>query len=399
MFITLGDGDFTWSLDLGRYLCSTDQFGRRKRKLIATGIDSVEQVELKYLNSPCIFRELKHLQHASDELFSIELHHGINAICSDDKQLLCGKGQIVIFNHPHLGTEDAVLHSQFLCHLFQSVAQFWLLPTGVFYLTLIKDQFERWNCEDAARRHGMEIRHRYTFISAPSVVSEPRYEQRRHQTGKSFASKSQGSETFLFVHKRKEMDASNDNMWIPCLPWFGANCENENNDSFSCNVCGKMFREKRSLKNHTLSKHGIKTCLTKKIKEPDNAAETFECLSCQICEASLGDMRSFETVEALQDHVKAKHDALHTTISSQFSSKNKIYHNSLKTFLFGECSVCGKRFSDVKECQSHMEAFIPKEIGGVSDETDTFICAFCTKTFPQQRAQLQHENSCSQRIK
>jgi hypothetical protein len=37
----------------------------------------------------------------------------------------------MIFNHPHLGTEDALLHSRFLTHLFHTSTGRWVKPDGV----------------------------------------------------------------------------------------------------------------------------------------------------------------------------------------------------------------------------------------------------------------------------
>ena len=50
----------------------------------------------------------------------------------------------VIFNHPHLGVEDAARHAHFLSHLFHSVVNGWMERDGRFFLTLAAGQWERW---------------------------------------------------------------------------------------------------------------------------------------------------------------------------------------------------------------------------------------------------------------
>ena len=128
---------------------------------------------------------------------------------------------VVIFNHPHLGIEDAVLHKRFLAHLFYSVATYWLSSPSfsfgaaslrsqsaapekkkitnnnksVFYLTLAAGQWERWKGRESAQRHGLILLHRCPF--QPPILpfasnnnnnsKQAYYQLRRHQTGKSFA--------------------------------------------------------------------------------------------------------------------------------------------------------------------------------------------------------------------
>jgi Domain of unknown function (DUF2431)/Zinc finger, C2H2 type len=354
IFITLGDGDFTWSLDFGRYLLATTTT-RTNCRLIATGIDSLEEVAYKYRHySTLVEREWQRLQQqaattsAATIKFTVEKRHGINALV-DPSSLHSNTtgippGHVVFFHHPHLGTENAALHAQFLSHLLHAVAQYWLrrrrrrrpahrLPPpsssstpncSIFYLTLVEGQWERWNGPQAARRHGMVLIERLTFVPTPVLVADAPYdhdnhkqntgntvttmstttlyyEHRRHQTGKSFAARAKGgSETLAFVRQQDVDSESSGRLSIGLvgdqisLPWFvpksnGTRTAEDQPDGslpgvvdesskpsspwplpFPCQYCPKSFREARSLTNHVKSKHLSATDTTRSKTSLDN---------------------------------------------------------------------------------------------------------------------------------
>lgn len=402
VFLTLGDGDFTWSLDLARYLASSNGFRWRKRRLrlIASGIDKLEVLRQKYRNADCVLREIERLREKSDESLTVEVQHGINAIVARESSVSSlSKAHVVIFNHPHLGTEDAALHSQFLCHLFHSVSHFWLVESGVFHLTLVKGQFDRWDCEQAAVRHRMELLDRCPFDPNPLLITYPVYQHRRHQTGKSFASKTMGSETVTYV-RQVDKTANREKLTLHKLPWFSVDDktmdrEIEEQMPFTCPCCSKSFREERSLKNHVKSKHFIAS-QDKKRKRHD-AVENIH-LTCSYCH-STPEPRAFSSSEALQDHIRAKHDAIHTMIAPDWSQTTKNLDRattSAEPRNFGECSVCGQIFVNERGEAEHIAAFHPSETQS-GTHAATLQCRFCLKFFRQKRSQLQHENFCPSR--
>jgi len=204
----LGDGDFSYSLDLARFLRSyhanpqhyhttstssnssnlpkTNKIDKSYKiwpfldrstsiHLIATGIDTYEELSKKYKDSDSILGKLKSMETAaiseppckkpkidnkiilpqSSSTFSVSIQHSINAIqpptlgslhmTKEDvkisSSILVGmpkKYHIVIFNHPHLGTEDARMHQRFLSHFFHSCLHVWLSKGGVLHLTLVR---------------------------------------------------------------------------------------------------------------------------------------------------------------------------------------------------------------------------------------------------------------------
>jgi hypothetical protein len=91
----------------------------------------------------------------------------------------------VIFNHPHLGTEDALLHSRFLAHLFHALTGRWMKPDGgLLHPTLVIEQCKRWRCLEWADRHGLVLIQRGKFIPPllllllppPKIMRMPRGE-------------------------------------------------------------------------------------------------------------------------------------------------------------------------------------------------------------------------------
>ena len=270
-YLTLGDGDFSYSLDLCRFLRSyasleyfkaeqhnnyNDNSSNSSNKqdhtqynfnIICSGIDSLEELQHKYRDAPFTLKKLKSLNGPVPKIItsnkiggemidpelvslsktstptsiptlSIAAHHCVNAIMVTDSQkaklpipssILSLKPEPalpkncqfkhVIFNHPHIGSEDAARHGRFLSHFFYSAKHFWMAkkktkcitktkkqlqkgeePTateevekvkgtaGVLHLTLVKGQFERWNCQNAANKHGLVVLHRGPFKPPPS---------------------------------------------------------------------------------------------------------------------------------------------------------------------------------------------------------------------------------------
>jgi Domain of unknown function (DUF2431) len=390
VFLTLGDGDLTWSLDLGRFLASSEVFRQHNVRLVASGIDSLESRSQKYRDSNFTIRELKRLNGTSGNRLQVDVCHEVNAIVHQSSLSSSKyKGHFVIFNHPHLGTENAELHGKFLSHLFYSVNKFWLAPSGLFYLTLANGQYDRWKCSDAAERNGMEVVERAVFDSAPLLISNPVYEHRRHQSGKSFASRTLGSETFTFALKS---DVENPFLRSIRLPWFcsdldknAINSRPEAQFSFVCSFCSKEFSEDRSLRNHIVSVHSQRKRGRSDIINP-NVPQSFLCIKCNI--HSTG--RHFATFEALQDHVRAKHDGIHDTISPDWKT-TRIVSAPEPSANYGKCEICQHMFEYPQDETLHLSMFLPSDDGA---EVVSFHCSFCMRSFRQRRSKLQHENFC-----
>jgi len=336
-YLLLGDGDFTYSLDLCRYIASlSHQTSNATDETVVysvtcTGVDTIEELRCKYKDADFVLKNIRQCSNhddvsgESENEGSIKLTtrilHGINAVQAEDCKNNGDDTQQqssplrhfdhVMFHHPHLGKEDAQLHSRFLHHLFYAADKRWLKHKndvscdtrnsnnetssgGLLYLTLVNGQCARWKCIEAAKKHGFVLLRRSPFNPPPAVASNTTtyYQLRRHQSGKSFAKRRRmqqqshekkhayglsdnDSETLVFGRVCEyEHLASDDKNYtsndeqhhrIGLLPWESNNTplitpinqtnRPSNSSLFPCLYCTKTFSEERSLKNHMLNTH------------------------------------------------------------------------------------------------------------------------------------------------
>ncbi|KAL9181836.1 hypothetical protein ACHAXT_012179 [Thalassiosira profunda] len=229
-YLLLGEGDFTYSLDACRRLASLPVNGAAAAaapaassplpppddvdvpataSVTCSGVDTLEELRAKYKDADFVLRGIRacHQRPQADGIKRVEVDvrivHGINAVDAEGKEGDAINEQFdrVIFNHPHLGTEDAQLHSRFLCHLFHAATKRWMKLQGLLHLTLVNGQCARWRCLEGAAKHGLKLLRRRAFRPPPPPVGEDGetyYELRRHQSGRSFAGRRrmQGGESF-----------------------------------------------------------------------------------------------------------------------------------------------------------------------------------------------------------
>ena len=392
IYLTLGDGDFTFSLDLAGWLshATKNESNPRRRTLICTGLDSFPSLTHKYRDTPFL---LKQLTKYNSDRFSVIVGHEVNAIAAPKEDIMLSQlpAHIVIFNHPHLATENAKLHGHFLHHLFDSVSHTYMAVGGIFLLTLAQGQYERWDCEKAAAKQGMKFLWRGVFHPPPlrndtANVSRTYYSLRRHQTGKSFANRVLGASETLVFHRTEE---TIDLQWKTYVEWlFLSATESDDTtqrteqplDSHPCPHCAKVFSEQRSLKNHMQSKHA------KRKRET-----AFTCATC----SREGVTRVFDSAQGLEDHMNVKHRAVHTSIRPDWCQISDETSPAEKLVAPLQCPICEARLfgSDPDQAlKMHMESFLPQ-----NEDQLSFACSFCDKVFPQDRARLQHENYCARK--
>ncbi|KAL7526451.1 hypothetical protein ACHAXR_001495, partial [Thalassiosira sp. AJA248-18] len=330
-YLLLGEGDFTFALDMCRYIAAslsidqenaapatatpphTSAASPRSVSITCTGIDTLEELHDKYKDIDFILRNIRSCcskQQAVDDAILVDttILHGINAVqaeCDnsnkdDSNNIIRTSYDHVLFNHPHLGTENSQLHSRFLQHFFHASSKRWMkAETGLLYLTLVNGQCSRWKCIEGARKHGLVLLRRGEFVAPPSPPissdgGKTYYSLRRHQSGRSFANRRrmQGGES-------RQHDAQNESETLvfgrACdypttvatkiigqLPWETANncavdatTDTQNNvnetvtaatptskmssddggNTYPCRHCSKSFQEQRSLKNHMICLH------------------------------------------------------------------------------------------------------------------------------------------------
>jgi hypothetical protein len=527
VYVTLGDGDFSYSYDLARSLQQQQQQAAqpppiRPIRLVATGLDSHDELLRKYKDAPFLLQQLRRLTHTGYNKeqqpqpqsqqephqpqsqssantssspstppplsCAVEIRHGVNAIATarcptnhddhdDDKNDddtsnnvidLYHQVDVLIFLHPHVATEDAERHAHFLSHLLHAAKHVWLkelaasrsssnnnndnnnndnsntnttsdnshthTSTSRFYLTLVKDQWERWRGAEATQRHGWQVLHRSTFVPPPlpspsssSATDTYRsyYQLRRHQTGKSFANRrpSDTSETFCLLPLSSSSSSINNDRLATTIPphpfgWistdsFSTTAPPPNNDDddaeaswraathFPCPDCDKRFAQARSLQSHVRAKHGVSGLLAtanathttddnrKRARtegttpDDENSSDETSPFACSDCDCD----RIFTSHTARRDHEMAKHGGLHTDVRPRRRDPPPAVAPSNSSF--GGCTICGCAFASMAAEQTHAAAFVPN---AVSEE---FPCSFCGKMLRGERAWKQHENVCT----
>lgn len=154
--LLVGEGDFTLALSLATQLTHVS--------ITATGVDAEDDLVNKYRDAPATLRRLR--------TAGATARHGVDA-CD-----LTGSYDEVHFGHPHLGVENAVAHHRLLAHYFHSAST----VAPVVRVTLASDQSERWRCDAAAARAGLELKSTTPFHD--DVF--PGYTRRRSLNGGSF---------------------------------------------------------------------------------------------------------------------------------------------------------------------------------------------------------------------
>ena len=189
--LTVGDGDLSFSLSLVR------AFGPDQIDLTASVLPNTEQELVEtYSNARDTLRELR-------EGWNVLVLFGVDATRLDESLLSASSTNItrstqrrrktydiIIFNHPHLGTailadserDHALRHHSLLAHYMHSASKC-LTENGVIHLCLCGTQPITWNVECAASRHGLEIYHECS-TSAPvsdwlslAFENTPRFEE------------------------------------------------------------------------------------------------------------------------------------------------------------------------------------------------------------------------------
>jgi hypothetical protein len=109
--LILGDGNFSFSYALCVYLRGKAA-APPETTVFATSFDDADSLLDKYPETAGLLRalEAKH---------GCRVRHSVNATRPLLAQLRCSAPfQHIIFNFPHLGVEDAYLHSHLLGHIF-----------------------------------------------------------------------------------------------------------------------------------------------------------------------------------------------------------------------------------------------------------------------------------------
>eukprot|EP01035_Chromulina_nebulosa_P027848 gene27848-36676_t len=325
-------------------------------KLIATSFDSLAEIAVKYPEAISLIDELNKFE-LSDALHSIDATN-LGKCLSDKSTFDC-----IIFNFPHLGTENCFQHSSFLAHIFDSAKYIMKNSTSTLNIALSESQSIRWKLFEQAQRNNFELVERIPITEK----SWPGYEMKRHQNGKSFKTKVENCFHFCFrlynnevsyefssnilsvLHSKvsaaslsssrssiegeknqKILSSSKNsrklkrNVYILTEGMYAPVSESSSgrgSDSWMCTCCDQIFKSEQGARTHCYQVHCLQAeggqgqqskLLRTSISPPTNlatgregaeGAREFIDLVCVDCS------RSFRDSPSLQQHRKAKHGA------------------------------------------------------------------------------------------
>jgi SAM-dependent methyltransferase len=169
--VIITSGNFSFSLAVARALVDESHSTKSSTRyyltipihvknsdvsVLSTSFDSYGQLLVKYPETKEILESLSKFKH-------FQILHEINAWelsthfpHSDDKF------DVVIWNHPHLGTEDFRLHRFLMAHFFRSVSRV-LNPSGRVVISLVQGQETRWDIIEQAKRSNLILEHQFPF--------------------------------------------------------------------------------------------------------------------------------------------------------------------------------------------------------------------------------------------
>jgi len=406
--LILGDGNFSFSLAYARRF--------PMHRVTATSVDSQRELSAKYKEFGLIHQKLsKRGCRIGFEVDATDINGTL-----DSKHPPRGGGfDTIIFNFPHLGTEDLHAHQFLLCHFLNSAKES-LNKASVdarVHVALTLDQARNWKLEHQAQRVGMHIERVERF--SPSDWSG--YECKRHQVNRSFPLQRANTYVLSLGPKKESMEASSSGSEVynkppqDILPSGGAQI---------CTRCSRKFGETRALVNHMLDMHQTLPNFSKEeLKEwsaifsipfkPDQYGSKEEHVKAMkqrtARKASLLKsirsrfgidwpdkriIRSLETALRNQRQQSVRPTprgnvsspsleqvAKRRRVIEEKSEKKEEAETSFDRW--SKCELCDLKFSSVKEWKAHLRSLRPRC-------SEVLECRMCSETFREERALAQH---------
>ena len=350
--LLLGEGDFSFTHSLcqlwssGKLEDVSEFLGidtSNTLELIGTSLDSFSEILSKYPN----FAFYKFPPFAT-------IVHGVNALDNAQLSTVIGTQAVdaIVWNHPHLGTEDSKAHFELLCHFFHSV------PKTTVVLSFLDAQLARWRVVDAANSAGFKL----TRCEPLDESQFPSYECKRNMSGASFksarskdnwADPMSGSmnSTVCYFHPLDdetpeiEVNEKHSNDTVPTTP------------KIACMHCpGKSFKSEQGLRTHVRQVH-----------ELGLYAATASDASCDVCG------KSFTSSVVMEMHTRNAH-GVHEV------KRRRLDTEEVCSDIGYVCEICGSTDKD------HVAKF------GRNQSVELFECKICEKAFKSARALNQHTN-------
>eukprot|EP01060_Flectonema_neradi_P010474 TRINITY_DN17574_c0_g1_i2.p1 TRINITY_DN17574_c0_g1~~TRINITY_DN17574_c0_g1_i2.p1 ORF type:complete len:340 (+),score=56.90 TRINITY_DN17574_c0_g1_i2:52-1020(+) len=306
--LVCGDGNFSFSLAVGRLqqdgtVSSMEILNNLIGKKgpfdwTCTSFDDRAELLGKY-------PECEKILPAIERCDGFQVQHGVNA-WELDVSFPKQKFDVILWNHPHLGTEDFNLHRFLLTHFMDS-ARGHLNPGGKIILSVLRGQAGRWSVTASAEKLGLVLDASQSFL--PSMY--PGYETRRNRTGGSFQNSHTQHHTgdaLLSVTLRFEDPKNGGKQFSSSSTKTTLDDEEKSMASipekkmrrkeFVCKECGKDFAKSQGLFTHTRQVHQLK-------KYGDEWTVEGKQLKCDQCEPTKE--TTYHDEEALWQHKIAMH--------------------------------------------------------------------------------------------
>eukprot|EP01063_Lacrimia_lanifica_P024518 TRINITY_DN32407_c0_g1_i1.p1 TRINITY_DN32407_c0_g1~~TRINITY_DN32407_c0_g1_i1.p1 ORF type:complete len:430 (+),score=165.99 TRINITY_DN32407_c0_g1_i1:87-1376(+) len=377
-----GDGNFSFSLAVAKlqrrgehalmeaYLGMEGPFD-----ILCTSFDTREQLVKKYHECGQILPTLDGM--GAD---GISVKHGVNA-WELKESFGDRKFDAIIWNHPHLGTENFNLHRFLLCHFMHSAKQQLTdTPQSCVVLSVLEGQSVRWSIKDQGEKVGMVHDHTVPFLP----TDYPGYETRRNRTGGSFQNSHTQqhtgdvlrSVTLRFLLSAGGLAAPRPAAAVEIQEAKPTMAKKPALRPFVCVICGKAFKKQQGLFTHTRQCHELK-------KYGDGYKAEGQALKCIDCG------KTFPNEDALWQHRIASHTE-DVSIPHPSTEGDETQQDSAGYGYF-PCTVCGMSVSHHPDwgMPAHLESLKP--IVGLE-----LSCGIngCDKLFIEQRALRQHRNFC-----
>lgn len=465
--LLLGEGNFSFTLGLIKRLSSmnTPSSTASTYNVLSTSYDSYDDIKQKYPDSAMHTLNMinKHCKTHNGSnmniIINVSILHSIDATISISNQIRTTSSMIdarifdyIIFNFPHLGVEDCMLHKSMIAHFMHSIKDTMIPNKSVLYIALSEEQAQRWMLMNIAVINHMKLCNSIPFYHTDWHP----YELKRHHTGRSFQSRLKNyfhysfimhvsnsgvddtapnaytggtcdlllqlslekienntinskptiattstavvdDRTKLKLKKRKYMTVTNDHFTVEKV------IDNDNRDNFcniyTCNTCGKDFTCEASARTHIYSLH----ILCKggegggKDKSSNSNCDTSTTSTyCHDCD------RRFNNSDAYNQHRLSKHgqyDILKPDWS--IAAKSSLSTDVVKGIVDGEvkddkaykCHVCEALFDNEDTLLYHI-AHGYQPISSNDSSTAALKC-HCNKIFKDNRALNQHMNRCT----
>ena len=406
--LILGDGNFSFSLALSRKLWQPATESDRSDALRFLGIDETQSVRLTATSFDSRedlyekYPDSKFILNALLDQPEVTVMHGINAWEVSDKHFQSRTFDLILWNHPHLGTEDFRLHRFLMAHFFASCR-----PAALkIMLSLVEGQETRWSVADQARRSGFLVESVKPFRDS----DWPGFEPKRNTYGGSFKNihtqrrvkTAMRSCAFTFacidaanvipdfqLALSKALDESKLSDVVSCAKPVTKGVKNKKkqirldaiSESLVCEYCNKQLDSPRAYSQHKHNVHVLK-------KYGDDwrpeKPKTLQCPSCPKMFASLDDLAQHETNKhssiSASDLPNLQHLSLYEAADEQnFPDSDYDYE---------PCSVCGQAVIK-RSYGMHLHLESLKPLVGLS-----LTCPKCPLKFIDQRALLQHFKFC-----